>query len=131
MAHVGMMTKCSHKNLQQSTFESLEVKVKPTQCKHRTFLVSHNGNRLIAPLAPLCSFSVWDLEVFRELQISFREMLTVIAPICYFQLMDPMSSSMVDFGAPKPYIFCNRSPRVCIQSMITSWSKDPNPCLSH
>ena len=51
--------------LQHVTFKSLEVK--PSQRKHQTFSWSPIGNRLLARLAPLCSFPEWDLEVFGEL----------------------------------------------------------------
>ena len=54
--------------LQHVTFEFLEVKVKPLQHEHRTFSISHIGNFLLAQLAPLYSFLVWDLEVFRSCQ---------------------------------------------------------------
>ena len=103
MAHVGMMTKSKPQYLQHVTFESLEVKVMPTQRKYRTFLVSHIGNRLLTQRAPLCSFPMWDLEVFGELLISYCEMSIVallLAPICWLQLIDLPSSSLVDFGAP-------------------------------
>ena len=36
--------------LQRSAFESLEVKVKPSQCKHRTFSISQIGNCLLLDL---------------------------------------------------------------------------------
>ena len=52
MAHVGRMAKCSHHFCHNQTFEYLEVKAKPLQCKHPTFLVSHIGNCLVAQLAP-------------------------------------------------------------------------------
>ena len=53
--------------LQHVTFDSLELKVNSSQRKHQTFSWSHIGNHLLARLAPLCSFPVWDLEVFGEL----------------------------------------------------------------
>ena len=120
--------------LQHVTIESLEVKVKPSQRKHQTFSWSHIGNRLLARLAPLCSFPVWDLEVFGELPISSCEMLIVaplFTPICCFQLIKNVLSLLVDFSAPKPYTFCRRYANVYIQSSRATCSKDPNLCSSH
>ena len=120
--------------LQHVTFESLEVNVKPSQRKHRTFSWSTNGNLLLARLAPLCSFPEWDLEVFGELPISSCEMSIVallLAPICWLRLIDLPSSSLVDFGAPTRYTFSATSSNVCIPSTIVARSKVPDPCSRH
>ena len=87
--------------LEQSSFESLEVKVKPSQWKHQTFLVSYIGNRLLARLAPLISFSLWDLEVSWERPMNSYEMsvITLFTPIYCFRLMDLVPSLSVVFDA--------------------------------
>ena len=81
------MAKYGHKFCSNQHLSPL--KVNPSECKHRTFSVSHISNRFLARLASLFSLPTWDLKVFGELPISYCEMLSV-APlfpsICYFHL---------------------------------------------
>ena len=121
--------------LQQSTFESLDLKVKASQCKHRILSVAHIGNRLLARLAPLCIFPVCALEVFGELAIRSCEMLIdapLFAPIACLRPMDPRSSSLVGFGAPVWYTNVSLvSWMDSIHAKIAAQSRDCNPCLKH
>ena len=127
MAHMEMMARWGHNscNNQHSSPWTL------SQCKHRIFSVIYIGNCLLARLAPLCCFLVWDLEVFGELPISSCEMSVVASlftPICCFQLMLLVPTLLVDLATPKPVRLFPKIYHCCKQSSIVTSSKD---CLSH
>ena len=121
--------------LQQIAFKSLKVKVRPSQCTHRTFSVSHIGNRLLARRACLCSLSLCVLVVFGELPISYCQMLGVaplFAPICCFRLSEPHDAILVVVGAPidKSNSF-HISAMSCRQHSTTSLLIVLDPCSSN
>ena len=121
--------------LQQSAFESLDLKVKASQCKHWIFSIAHIGNHLLALLAPLCIFPVFVLEVFWELPIISCEISTdapLFAPSACFRLMDQPSSWLVGFGAPTWYTTIYLISKMgAINAKTFARLRDHKPCPRH
>ena len=129
MANVWMMARCSNNSCNNWHSNSLM-----SRSSHRNASVEHIGNHLSSPTCTSLQFSdvvfgsvwgatnrfFWDVD-----RCSF------FAPNCCLRLMDMLSFSLVDFGAPTRYTFSIKSSDVCIHSKIFAPSKVLNPYLRH